>query len=270
MSTFNQSAISRLSREIADLQKSDAREAAKESGLVSKAKRAELDAAKARNISAAQSKIRDLERAMKDLASVRKKRADLTSKIADRSKKLRDCEEKELKASQAAQRKLATDQRRLIEERERFQSRIMRDARQARPVSSVQYDFFVSHASEDKEGFVRCLAQALHERGAKVWYDEFALKVGDSLRESIDRGLANTRYGIVVLSEHFFKKEWTTKEFNALMALEIEGQARILPIWHKVSKDEVARYSPMIIDKFALNTAVENVDEIAAKLFELL
>ena len=50
-----------------------------------------------------------------------------------------------------------------------------------------QWDAFISHASEDKEGFVRPLAQALEARDVSVWFDEFTLTVGDSLRRSIDR-----------------------------------------------------------------------------------
>ena len=69
------------------------------------------------------------------------------------------------------------------------------------------YDVFISHASEDKPGFVRLLADKLKERRIEVWYDEFSLQVGDSLRQSIDQGLAKSRYGIVILSHHFFQKE---------------------------------------------------------------
>lgn len=131
------------------------------------------------------------------------------------------------------------------------------------------HDFFISHASEDKDEFVRALATALRTKGANVWYDEFALKVGDSLRRNIDRGLAGARFGVVVLSAHFFAKEWPNKELDGLFAREVQGESRILPIWHKVSKDEVARYSPMVADKVALNTSLKSVDEIVAELVRL-
>jgi len=68
------------------------------------------------------------------------------------------------------------------------------------------YDVFISHASEDKDAIVRSLAEALVKGGLKVWYDEFELKIGDSLRRKIDKGLAHSRFGIVVLSQAFFKK----------------------------------------------------------------
>jgi hypothetical protein len=51
-----------------------------------------------------------------------------------------------------------------------------------------EWEVFISHASEDKDAVVRPFAEALEARGLKVWYDEFTLRVGDSLRQSIDRG----------------------------------------------------------------------------------
>jgi len=70
-----------------------------------------------------------------------------------------------------------------------------------------------------------------------------ASRAGDSLRRTIDRGLGSSRFGVVVLSDSFFQKEWPNRELDGLVALETSGEMRILPIWHKVSKDEVARYS---------------------------
>ena len=74
----------------------------------------------------------------------------------------------------------------------------------------VQYDVFISHASEDKDEVVRPLANALKERGVTVWYDEFEMRIGDSLRRKIDKGLANSRFGIVVISRDFIKKAGRT------------------------------------------------------------
>ena len=71
------------------------------------------------------------------------------------------------------------------------------------------YDVFISHASEDKEEVVRPLAQALRDHGLEVWFDEFELRIGSSLRRTIDRGLAGSRFGVVVFSKDFFGKGWT-------------------------------------------------------------
>lgn len=69
----------------------------------------------------------------------------------------------------------------------------------------IKYDAFISHASEDK-GIVRPIAENLRSKGFRVWFDEFELKIGDSLRKSIDQGLINSRYGVVILSKSFFEK----------------------------------------------------------------
>lgn len=114
-----------------------------------------------------------------------------------------------------------------------------------------KWDLFISHATEDKDVVARPLANELVSRGLGVWYDEFELKVGDSLRASIDEGLAQSHHGIVVLSEQFFAKSWPLKELNGLVALEAGGRRRILPVWHGVDRDEVACHSPMLADLYA-------------------
>jgi hypothetical protein len=127
------------------------------------------------------------------------------------------------------------------------------------------WDAFISHASEDKEGFVRPLVSALQEAGLRVWYDEFSLRIGDSLRRSIDKGLSRARYGVVVLSPYFFAKEWPQKELDGLTAREVGGQKVILPVWHNIDSNDVLRYSPTLADRVAaraqngLNRVVEDL-----------
>jgi hypothetical protein len=111
------------------------------------------------------------------------------------------------------------------------------------------WDVFISHAHEDKSALAAPLATELRERGLRVWYDEFALMVGDSLRRSIDRGLARSRFGIVILSPRFFQKEWPQKELDGLVARESQGQKVILPVWHDITADAIRRYSPMLADR---------------------
>lgn len=132
------------------------------------------------------------------------------------------------------------------------------------------YDVFISHASEDKDAVVRPLATALTENGIRVWYDDFELKIGDSLRRKIDQGLANSRFGIVVISRSFVKKGWTNYELDGLMTKAISGQQVLLPIWHDITKQEVIDYSPSLADKVARNTSQETVEEIAVEIAELI
>jgi len=125
------------------------------------------------------------------------------------------------------------------------------------------YDCFISHASEDKEEFVRPLAEKLKFHGIRVWYDDFSFTIGDSLRRKIDDGLARSRFGIVVLSEHFFNKNWPQKELDGLIAKETESNQKVvLPIWHKISKDGVLRYSPTLADRYAFHTSNMSLQEI--------
>ena len=129
--------------------------------------------------------------------------------------------------------------------------------------SDFKYDVFISHASEDKDSFVRDLADALQRAGLRVWYDEFSLQVGDSLRGKIEQGLSSSRFGIVVISKAFFSKRWTTRELSALTALEAsDGVSRILPIWLDITQVEVAAASPILADLVALH-ASDGIDLVA-------
>ena len=146
--------------------------------------------------------------------------------------------------------------------------------RSAAVVSGVEgdepYDVFVSHASEDKDAVVRPLALALRSAGLRVWFDEFTLHIGDSLRQKIDRGLANSRFGVVVLSHDFFAKGWTNYELDGIVTKTVTGEQVLLPIWHNVSKAEVMRYSPSLADKLARNTSTHTVEEIADEIADLI
>ena len=189
-------------------------------------------------------------------------------------KRMADKEEKDEVERQAQEVELRSQeilrlQRESREALQRLEARRIGDYLVAEP-SLAEIDFFISHASEDKESFVRSLAQELRSLGAKVFYDEFTLKVGDSLRRSIDRGLGASKFGVVVLSDSFFKKEWPARELDGLVAREAAGRTRILPIWHKVSKDDVLAYSPTLADKVALNTSTKSVKEIASDLYALV
>jgi hypothetical protein len=133
-----------------------------------------------------------------------------------------------------------------------------------------EYDVFISHASEDKDQVVRPLATALQSGGLKVWYDEFELKIGDSLRRKIDKGLAKSRFGVVVLSKSFLGKGWTNYELDGIITRSVTGDQVVLPIWHEITKQEVIDYSPSLADKLARNTATHTVSEIAKEIIEVI
>jgi hypothetical protein len=132
------------------------------------------------------------------------------------------------------------------------------------------HDVFISHASEDKEEFVRPLANALTNEGLNVWYDEMSLRIGDSLRQKIDKGLANSRVGLVVLSPSFINKGWTNYELDGIVTRAVSGEQILLPIWHNITKQQVMDFSPSLADKVARSTATHTIEEIAKEIAELI
>ncbi|MFJ9693272.1 toll/interleukin-1 receptor domain-containing protein [Kitasatospora sp. NPDC101183] len=131
-------------------------------------------------------------------------------------------------------------------------------------MSGQQHTLFISHASEDKEELARPLAVALEQLGLRVWYDEFSLSLGDSLSASIDKGLQESEYGLIILSPSFLKKPWPEYEFRSLLTLEMGHSKRILPLWHKIDRSEVMKFSPQLADRVALNT--EGKDSLSLAL----
>lgn len=146
--------------------------------------------------------------------------------------------------------------------------------RQPEAVSSdpqYEYDFFISYANEDKESFVQPLAEALKANGAKVWWDEFELNVGDSLHEAISKGLGSSRSGIVVLSPAFFRKTWTKRELNGLLArVNDDATGNVLPIWHGVTQQDVYGFSPILAGIVGLVTADLGLDEVVERILARL
>lgn len=136
--------------------------------------------------------------------------------------------------------------------------------------TSGEYDVFISHATEDKNEIVRPLASALVSAGLHVWYDEFELRIGDSLRRKIDAGLAKSRFGVVVLSHSFFAKNWPQYELDGLVTREMTGEQVILPLWHRITKSEVIAQSPSLADKVARSTGDFTIEEIAAEIADVI
>ncbi|ASF46226.1 toll/interleukin-1 receptor domain-containing protein [Methylovulum psychrotolerans] len=131
------------------------------------------------------------------------------------------------------------------------------------------WDVFVSHASEDKEAFVRPLADALNAVGLSVWFDEFTLTLGDSLRRSIDKGLARSRYGIVVVSKAFLEKEWPQRELDGLVAREEDGLKVLLPIWHEITAAEIRQKSPTLADRLAVSSS-KGISKVVDELLKVV
>lgn len=274
--------ISKVEKEIADLQKKIADESKKENDKNKQIESVNRSINKNTSLSTLQSKQRQIQGYQNDIYGFKKKVAEYQKKIADKSielgrkkQDLRKSEEIELKKVNKLQEDFQRNlQSKIDAQKEQLDILINQNysskqiAENTQVTEGKQYDFFISHASEDKDDVVRSLADSLKKHGFKVWYDEFELKIGDSLRKKIDHGLSNSRFGIVIISPSFVKKNWTEYELNGMVAREMNGHKVILPIWHKISKDEVLKFSPTLADKMALNTSIHSTEEIINALKE--
>lgn len=126
---------------------------------------------------------------------------------------------------------------------------------------------FICHDAKDKDLLVRELAHEMSMLMCPVWYDEYSLNVGDSLRESIEKGLKEARKCVIIISPHFLSNNgWSKAEFNSIYTREIiEKKNIMLSVWHDVEAKKVYEYSPRLGDKFGLNSSM-GIKEVARKL----
>jgi hypothetical protein len=128
------------------------------------------------------------------------------------------------------------------------------------------WDVFMSHASPDKP-YVRGLVKALRDGGVTVWFDEDHIEWGESVPREIRKGLLNSRYGIVVLSEAYLaERKWTEHEFQGLLARETLDTTVILPIWHKVTEEDVKKYDAPLTLRRAKISETDAYPDIVASI----
>jgi hypothetical protein len=129
---------------------------------------------------------------------------------------------------------------------------------------------FISHDSRDKS-IVREITDRLQSQFCTVWFDEYSLRVGDSLRESIEKGLKECKRCILFLSPNYINNSgWTKHEFDTIFTRElIEKNKLILPIWHNISDKQVYDYCPILKDRVATNTS-KGLDYVTNDLLKVL
>jgi len=130
-------------------------------------------------------------------------------------------------------------------------------------------DVFISHASEDKDAVAKELADQLIAEGVSVWYDEYSIRLGDDILHKIDEGLVNSRFGVIIFSPNFFaaKKTWTLREYSGLVAGEdVDKSKRIIPVWHKITREDLYKKSPTIANRLALLTSSMTIAEMVKKI----
>jgi hypothetical protein len=126
---------------------------------------------------------------------------------------------------------------------------------------------FIAHDSRDKKELAQPLALQLQKWHCPVWFDQYSLKVGDSLREGIETGLKECHKCVLILTPNFLKNNgWTKREYDSVFTRElVERQNVILPVWHNVSVEEIYKYSPILADRVGAQW-VDGVEEVARKV----
>lgn len=243
-----------------------------------KAAAARAAAGKTKSDATRRAKTREAETADRGANDAEKKRSGLEKKLAEVEKKVVATQAKYEREQQASHEKAldsVTKQNaaaaRQFTPRGRLSDPALGPFSPARrlgdtaPIEPVpDHDVFLSHASEDKDDIARPLKEALEARGLTVWFDEIRIKVGQSIRQEIEKGIAHARFGVVILSPDFFAKQWTQAELDALFSKNMAtGENLVLPIWHRVTKDQVQAQSPLLAGILALNTSLMTVDEIS-------
>jgi len=273
--------ISRLQRELADITRKLSAESKKEADCGKGITQLRQSITKHTSSSQRRSKDTEISRRQDEISKIQRTKSALQKKEADATTRLNRYK-LDLEREEERERKKQVDGEKRREREQLSHQRAMRREIEApRQLSSqlgsvlsvetvreIDYDLFISHASEDKDDFVRPLAKVLKSLDVRVWYDEFTLELGDSLRECIDRGLVNSKYGVVVLSPYFFAKNWPQYELNGMVAREMNGEKVILPIWHRVTKNEVLEFNPALADRVALSSSTESIEEIATRLVD--
>ena len=305
----DRSNLARINREISDLRAKEAREAKSAADAQKKIASANASARRASSPSTAKSYLSTAEREGRNLTTAQANQAKYATQAASKTQDAARLQEKIAKEEESDRKKTAAadDRRRREDDARRkteAQQQQRREAAAARANSELQqrirdleaqvseqleaqasstpafvptappgeqeaYDVFISHAWEDKEDFVKELATKARDAGIKVWYDKFSLQWGDSIRQKIDAGLASSYFGIAVLSPSFFAKSWTQYELDGLLDKVAGGTGRLLPIWHKLTKDELTKHAPSLGQVLALNTSTMSTDDIVKELKNL-
>lgn len=276
-----QKTVNSLDKEIADLEKKRAALDSKCADLKKKIGDAEVAIRKTKSASTVKSKLNQISTWQKEESRKASESANIGKKISEKRTKRNDAYKKMQKAQLDEDKK---KDKKLKSMQASYESRVKELTSQlsTKPLipepthayveSDEEYDVFVSHAWEDKEGFVDEFVTELEKLGIKVWYDKQRIKWGDSMRARIDEGLKKSKFGIAVISPDYIAdgKYWTKAELDGLFQLESVNGKMLLPIWHNITKQQVMNYSPIIASKLAMTTASMTAEEIAKEMQSLL
>lgn len=130
-------------------------------------------------------------------------------------------------------------------------------------------DVFLCHAWDDRKEAAKELHDSLESKGVTIWFSEKDVALGAPLLREIDKGLANSRVGIVLVTPSFIKRikgeGIADKELSALLARDL-----LVPIVHDTTFDNLRDVSPLLGSRSGLSTIEDSIDTIASKLAELV
>lgn len=267
------SQIKSLEKDISSLNTKISKEKEKEAKALDKIAKATKKISSAKTTTSLNSATREYQNAQKDLEKSRTEQAKLAKQLATKNSSLANKQkaistaqskerEKQQKELDTIHQQLLSESQNKLEEFTKFNIN--------KPVTK-EYDVFISHASEDKKDFVEPLAEALKKAGINIWYDSYEIGWGNSIRQSIDKGLINSRFCIVVLSPDFIQKYWTNYELNGIFQKASDSDENILlPIWHRVTMGEIKKHNLSIADTKAMNTGIHEIHEIVTALVNLI
>lgn len=276
-----QKTVNTLDKEIADLEKKRAALDFKCADLKKKIGDAEAAIRQTKSASTVKSKLNQISTWQKEESRKASESANIGKKISEKRTKRNDAYKKMQKAQLDEEKK---KDKRMKSMQVSYENRVKELTNQlsVKPLipetihtyveSNEEYDVFISHAWEDKEGFVDEFVAELEKLDIKVWYDKQRIKWGDSMRARIDDGLKKSKFGIAVISPDYIAegKYWTKAELDGLFQLESVNGKMLLPIWHNITKQQVMNYSPIIASKLAMTTASMTAEEIAKEMQSLL
>ncbi len=296
--SLDRSTAARLQKEINDLQRKQAEEMKKVAQATRNMNSAQSSASRAGNPSSARGYLNTADREVKNIEAAQDRAArygaDISRKMTDLThaqervfrgevKQRKDqaaVHERQRKVDEDARKKLQSDNSALAKDlanlKAQLTAAIERQAEATQPFvvenaegQATPYDFFISHATADKEDFVDGLVSRAQAAGLNVWYDTSTLVWGDSIRQKIDDGLRRSYFGVVVLSPHFFERPWTQYELDAIVQRDLSGSGRLLPIWHRLSQDDVVKFAPSLAGRLALPTSTYSTEQIVGELLAM-
>jgi TIR domain len=146
----------------------------------------------------------------------------------------------------------------------------IRDTIEIRSVEQADlYDVFLCHAWDDRQGVAKKLSDLLVQTGVKVWFSEKDLPLGIPMMRAIDKGLANSKIGLVLVTPALLKRLPKESVSDKELSVLLNGNM-LVPIVHETTYNDLRNVSPMLASRSGLDTAEDSIEIVAKKIAELV